>query len=399
MDAFAAFDPWSPEFVADPYPAYAELRAAGPAHWYGPTRQWLIPRHEDVSALLRDRRLGRTYTHRFTHEEFGREAPDPRHEPFHTLNDHGLLDLEGADHTRIRRLVSKAFTPRTVERLAPTVRGLADGLVGELVAAGGGDLQAAVAEPLPVAVIAAMLGVPEEDEERAMLRPWSAAICGMFELNPSEETARAAVRASIEFSGYLRELIARRRAEPGDDLVSALIGVEELTEQEMVSTCVLLLNAGHEATVNTTVGGVWTLLRHGAWEALPAPGLSTAVDELLRYDTPLHLFERWVLDDIEVGGTVIPRGSEVALLLGSANRDPARFGRTADALDLTRADNPHVTFGAGVHYCLGAPLARLELAAVFDALLRRAPGLRLAADPVRRPGYVIRGFESLLVEV
>lgn len=232
-----------------------------------------------------------------------------------------------------------------------------------------------------------------------MLRPWSAAICGMFELNPSEETARAAVRASIEFSGYLRELIARRRAEPGEDLVSALIGVEELTEQEMVSTCVLLLNAGHEATVNTTVGGVWTLLRHGAWEALPAPGLSTAVDELLRYDTPLHLFERWVLDDIEVGGTVIPRGSEVALLLGSANRDPARFGRTADVLDLTRADNPHVTFGAGIHYCLGAPLARLELAAVFDALLRRAPGLRLAADPVRRPGYVIRGFESLLVEV
>ncbi|MER5735575.1 cytochrome P450 [Streptomyces sp. NPDC002262] len=399
MDAVAAFDPWSPEFVADPYPAYAELRAAGPVHWYGPTGQWLIPRHEDVSALLRDRRLGRTYTHRFTHEEFGREAPDPRHEPFHTLNDHGLLDLEGADHTRIRRLVSKAFTPRTVERLAPTVRGLADGLVGQLVAAGGGDLQAAVAEPLPVAVIAAMLGVPEGDEERAMLRPWSAAICGMFELNPSEETARAAVRASIEFSGYLRELIARRRAEPGDDLVSALIAVEELTEQEMVSTCVLLLNAGHEATVNTTVGGVWTLLRHGAWAALPAPELSTAVDELLRYDTPLHLFERWVLDDVEVGGTVIPRGSEVALLLGSANRDPARFGPTADALDLTRADNPHVTFGAGVHYCLGAPLARLELAAVFDALLRRAPGLRLAADPVRRPGYVIRGFESLLVEV
>ncbi|MFF2775166.1 cytochrome P450 [Streptomyces sp. NPDC058052] len=401
MDAVAAFDPWSPEFVADPYPAYAELRAAGRAHWYGPTRQWLIPHHEDVSALLRDRRLGRTYTHRFTHEEFGREAPDAAHEPFHTLNDHGLLDLEGADHTRIRRLVSKAFTPRTVERLAPTVRELAAGLVGELVAAGGGDLQAAVAEPLPVAVIAAMLGVPEEDEERAMLRPWSAAICGMFELNPSEETARRAVSASIEFSGYLRELIARRRADPGDDLISALIGVEELTEQEMISTCVLLLNAGHEATVNTTVGGVWTLLRHGRWGAVsPEPEkLSTAVDELLRYDTPLQMFERWVLDDIEVGGTVIPRGSEIALLFGSANRDPGRFGPTADDLDLARADNPHVTFGAGVHYCLGAPLARLELTAVFAELIRRAPGLRLAAEPVRTPGYVIRGFGSLHVEV
>ncbi|MFE9043741.1 cytochrome P450 [Streptomyces sp. NPDC012421] len=401
MDTAAVFDPWSPAFVADPYPAYAELRAAGRAHWYGPTRQWLVPHHEDVSALLRDRRLGRTYTHRFTHEEFGREAPDPRHEPFHTLNDHGLLDLEGADHGRIRRLVSKAFTPRTVERLAPTVRELAARLVGELVAAGGGDLQAAVAEPLPVAVIAAMLGVPEEDEERAMLRPWSAAICGMFELNPSEETARRAVDASLAFSGYLRELIARRRADPGEDLISALIGVEELTEQEMISTCVLLLNAGHEATVNTTVGGVWTLLRHGAWAspALAPENLSTAVDELLRHDTPLQMFERWVLDDIELGGTVIPRGAEVALLFGSANRDPARFGPTADTLDLTRADNPHVTFGAGVHYCLGAPLARLELAAVFGELLRRAPGLRLVAEPVRTPGYVIRGFESLLVEV
>ncbi len=399
MDAAAVFDPWSPEFVADPYPAYAELREAGRAHWYGPTRQWLVPHHADVSALLRDRRLGRTYTHRFTHEEFGRPAPDPRHEPFHTLNDHGLLDLEGADHTRIRRLVSKAFTPRTVERLAPTVRELADGLVGELVAAGGGDLQAAVAEPLPVAVIAAMLGIPESDEERAMLRPWSAAICGMFELNPSEETARAAVRASVDFSDYLRRLIARRRSEPGDDLVSALVGVEELTEQERVSTCVLLLNAGHEATVNTAVGGTWTLLRHGAWPSLAAGDLSTAVDELLRYDTPLQMFERWVLDDIEVGGTVIPRGSQVALLLGSANRDPARFGPTADELDLTRADNPHVTFGAGIHYCLGAPLARLELDAVFRALRERAPGMRLAADPVRKPGYVIRGFESLLVEV
>ncbi|MFB6530406.1 MULTISPECIES: cytochrome P450 [unclassified Streptomyces] len=398
MDAAeAAYDPFSPEFVADPYPAYAALRAAGRAHWHGPTRQWLIPHHEDVSALLRDRRLGRTYTHRFSHEEFGREAPDAAYEPFHTLNDHGLLDLEAADHARIRRLVSKAFTPRTVENLAPTVRRLAAGLVGDLVAAGGGDLQAAVAEPLPVAVIARMLGVPEDDEERGRLRPWSAAICGMFELNPSEETARRAVEASVEFSDYLRELIARRRKSPGDDLISALIGVEELTEQEMVSTCVLLLNAGHEATVNTTVTGWWTLLKHGV---RPDPEkLSTAVEEILRYDTPLQMFERWVLDDIEIGGQVIPRGSEVALLFGSANRDPARFGPTAGALDLTRADNPHVTFGAGIHYCLGAPLARLELTAVFGELLRQAPDLRLAAEPVRKPGYVIRGVEELLVEV
>ncbi|MFC8271827.1 cytochrome P450 [Streptomyces sp. NPDC057271] len=396
------FEPWSPDFVADPYPAYAQLRATGRAHWYGPTRQWLIPHYADVSALLRDRRLGRTYTHRFTHEEFGRTAPPAAHEPFHTLNDHGLLDLEAADHTRIRRLVSKAFTPRTVENLAPTVERLAADLVGGLVARGGGDLLAEVAEPLPVAVIAEMLGIPEEDEERGRLRPWSSDICGMFELNPSEETARRAVQASLEFSAYLRELIERRRKDPGEDLISSLIAVEELTEQEMVSTCVLLLNAGHEATVNTTVNGWWTLLRHpeqlAALRADPDGMLSTAVEELLRYDTPLQMFERWVLDDIEVGGVVIPRGSEVALLFGSANRDPARFA-SPDVLDLSRTENPHITFGAGIHYCLGAPLARLELTASFGELLRRAPRLRLAAEPRWNPGYVIRGVSELLVEV
>ncbi|MGO4419997.1 cytochrome P450, partial [Streptomyces sp. MCAF7] len=158
--ATPAFDPWQPSFVADPYPAYAALRERGRAHYYAPSRQWLIPRHEDVRALLRDRRLGRTYLHRFSHEEFGRTAPPPEHEPFHTLNDHGMLDLEPPDHTRLRRLVSKAFTPRTVERLAPVVERLADELAEAFVAEGGGDLVAAVAEPLPVAVIAEMLGIP-----------------------------------------------------------------------------------------------------------------------------------------------------------------------------------------------------------------------------------------------
>ncbi|NED13585.1 cytochrome P450 [Streptomyces sp. SID9124] len=399
----APFDPWSAAFVADPYPAYAELRATGRAHRFEATDQWLVPHHADVSALLRDRRLGRTYLHRFTHEEFGRTPPPPEHEPFETLNGQGLLDLEPPDHTRIRRLVSKAFTPRTVEQLVPTVRRLAAGLVDDFVEQGGGDLLSAVAEPLPVAVIAEMLGIPESD--RAPLRPWSAAICGMFELNPSEETARAAVRASVEFSAYLRELIAERRANPGPDLISALVAAhdegERLTEQEMVSTCVLLLNAGHEATVNTTVNGWWTLLRHpGQLAALRADHglLPTALEELMRYDTPLQMFERWVLDDIEIDGTVIPRGSEVALLFGSANRDPARF-TDPDTLDLARRENPHITFGAGIHFCLGAPLARVELAASFGELLRKAPGLRLAAEPEWNPGYVIRGLKELRVEV
>ncbi len=249
-----------------------------------------------------------------------------------------------------------------------------------------------------------MLGVPESD--RHLLRPWSADITGMFELNPDEDTARRAVTASLEFSAYLRELIRRRREQPGTDLISALARAVEdgqvLSEQEMISTCVLLLNAGHEATVNTTGNGWWALLRNpgelarlrGAVDEL----LPTAVEELMRYDTPLQMFERWVLEDIEVGGVHIPRGAEVALLFGSANRDPERFA-DPDRLDLGRTDNPHITFGAGIHFCLGAPLARLELTESYGALLRRAPGLSLVREPEWRPGYVIRGLEELLVEI
>ncbi|MEV6191125.1 cytochrome P450 [Streptomyces sp. NPDC051920] len=403
LESTRAFDPWDPAFLADPYPAYEELRARGRVHYYEPTNQWLVPHHADVSALLRDRRLGRTYQHRFTHEDFGRTAPPPEHEPFHVLNDHGMLDLEPPDHTRIRRLVSKAFTPRTVERLKPYVERLAGELVDRLVEAGGGDLLADVAEPLPVSVIAEMLGVPES--EREPLRPWSADICGMYELNPPEDVARKAVRASVEFTEYLRGLIEARRKEPGDDLISGLIAAHDegdrLTEQEMISTCVLLLNAGHEATVNATVTGWWTLFRHPEQLArLRADHalIPTAVEELMRYDTPLQLFERWVLDDIEIDGTTVPRGAEIAMLFGSANRDAAVF-RDPDTLDLGRAENPHISFSAGIHYCIGAPLARIELAASMSALLTKAPALRLAEEPVRSPNFVIRGLEGLSVEV
>ncbi|MEU9172060.1 cytochrome P450 [Streptomyces sp. NPDC048420] len=397
----AAFDPWDPAFLADPYPAYAELRAQGRVQYFEPTDQWLVPHHADVSALLRDRRLGRTYQHRFSHEDFGRTAPPAAHEPFHTLNDHGMLDLEPPDHTRIRRLVSKAFTPRTVEQLKPYVTKLAGELVDRLVAEGGGDLLTDVAEPLPVAVIAEMLGIPEED--RAPLRPWSADICGMYELNPPQDVAERAVRASVEFSDYLRELIAERRKRPGDDLISGLIAAhdegERLTEQEMISTAVLLLNAGHEATVNSTVNGWYALFRHPEQLAALRADHSLvpqAVEELMRYDTPLQLFERWVLDDIEIDGTTIPRGAEIAMLFGSANHDPAVF-RDPERLDLTRSDNPHISFSAGIHYCIGAPLARIELAASMTAVLEKAPTLTLAADPERKPNFVIRGLEGLRV--
>jgi unspecific monooxygenase len=280
---------------------------------------------------------------------------------------------------------------------------LAGELVDRLVESGGGDLLTDVAEPLPVAVIAEMLGIPEAD--RAPLRPWSADICGMYELNPPEETARRAVRASVEFSEYLRELIAERRKQPGEDLISGLIAAYEegdrLTEQEMISTCVLLLNAGHEATVNATVNGWYALFRNPAQlAALRADHslIPSAVEELMRYDTPLQLFERWVLDEIEIAGTTIPRGAEIAMLFGAANHDPEVF-RDPGRLDLTRRDNPHISFSAGIHYCIGAPLARIELAASMTALLQKAPGLRLAAEPKRKPNFVIRGLEGLPVEV
>jgi len=395
-----AFDPWSPEFVAYPYDAYAALRADAPVSWFEPTRQWLVARYDDVNALLRDRRLGRTYLHVGTHEEFGR-PPDPSHlAPFWHVIRNGMLDREPPDHTRLRRGVSAAFTPRRVEALRRTVERLAGELVDRFVADGGGDLIAAVAEPLPVTVIAELLGVPAAD--RPALRPWSADICGMYELNPSRAAADRAVRACEEFSGYLRGLLNLRRREPRDDLVSALARVEGLSEDEVIGTCVLLLNAGHEATVNVTGNGWWALFRNpdqlAALRADPAGLLPGAVEELMRYDTPLQMFERWVLEDITVHGVDIPRGSEVALLFGSANHDPAVFA-DPDRLEVRRTDNPHLTFGAGIHFCLGAALARIELVASFGALLAAAPSLRLVREPQWKPGYIIRGLRELLVEI
>ncbi|MEU4323823.1 cytochrome P450 [Nonomuraea dietziae] len=389
------FDPWNPDFVASPYAVYDELRREAPVSFFEPTGQWLIARHADVNALLRDRRLGRSYLHLASHEEFGREPEPDFQEPFWRVIRAGMLDVEPPVHTRLRRLVSKAFTPRMVESMRPRVRAIVEGLVDDFVEKGGGDLIAEVAEPLPVTVIAEMLGVPDAD--RHLLRPWSADICGMYELNPSQEAQHTAVRAASEFSDYLKGLARARRAAPGEDLISALAQIEELTEDELVGTCVLLLNAGHEATVNVTGNGWWSLFRNPSELVRLREDLSllpTAVEELMRYDTPLQMFERWVLEDIEVGGVSIPKGVEIALLFGSANRDPEVFDRP-DALDVGRADNPHISFGAGIHFCLGAPLARIELVESFGALLKRAPDIALVEEPEWNPGYIIRGLRSL----
>jgi cytochrome P450 len=395
------YDPWSAEFVADPYPAYEVLRRESPVFFHEPTGQWVITRYADVDALLRDRRLGRSYLHVATHEEFGR-PPEPEFlAPFWDLVRAGMLDVEPPVHTRLRRLVSKAFTARMVEGLRPMIRRLAEELVGGLVDKGGGDLLAEVAEPLPVTVIAEMLGIPAAD--RHLLRPWSADICGMYELNPSPEAQRTAVRGAVEFSGYLRDLARSRAAAPRDDLISALARVadegDRLTEDELIGTCVLLLNAGHEATVNATGNAWWSLFRNADELArLRADHtlVPAAIEELLRYDTPAPMFERWVLEDVDVGGVRIPRGSEVALQFASANRDPAVFP-DPDVLNLTRDPVPHITFGLGVHYCLGAPLARIELAESFGAVLRLAPQLSPVAEPAWKPGFVLRGLTALYV--
>jgi cytochrome P450 len=223
----------------------------------------------------------------------------------------------------------------------------------------------------------------------------------MYELNPSREAADLAVRACVEFGDYLRGLARERRADPRDDLISALTQVEGLTEDELIGTCVLLLNAGHEASVNVTGNGWWALFRNPDQLAVLRDNrglLGTAIEELMRYDTPLQMFERWVLQDMDVHGVKLSRGSEVALLFGSANHDPAVFHEPR-RLDLARTDNPHLSFGAGIHYCLGAPLARIELVASFGALLDAAPNLTLLREPEWKPGYIIRGLESLEVKV
>ncbi|MGZ6544745.1 MAG: cytochrome P450 [Actinomycetota bacterium] len=377
------------------------MREQTPIWYHEPTDHWLVSRFADVNALLRDRRFGRTYHHVATHAEMGRpEAPD-WHGPFWHLIRSGILDMEPPDHTRVRALVSKAFTPRMVEGMRDRIQRMMDGLVDDIQGTGEFDLISTLAEPLPVAVIAELLGVPQAD--RGLLRPWSADICGMYELRPSEETARTAVRACVEFSDYLRTLSRARRADPRDDLISALAQVldegDRLTEDELIGTCVLLLNAGHEATVNVTGNGWWSLFRNPDQLARlrdDATLVPRSIEELMRWDTPLQMFERWVLEDSEICGATVPKGAELGLLFGSANRDPAVFDRP-DELDVGRDPNPHVSFGAGVHFCLGAPLARLELETSFSTVLGRLPTLQLVAEPSWKPNYIIRGLRELRV--
>lgn len=397
----SGYDPSDPAFVADPYPAFARLRQTTPVVFDEATGQWLVARYADVNALLRDRRLGRSYLHVATHEEFGRPEPPAWQAPFHESLGSQLIDKEPPDHTRLRRLVTSAFTPRTVEALRPRITAIVEQLVGDARRRGTFDLLHDVIEPLPVTVIAELLGIPEAN--RSLLRPWSADMTLMFELTATEADQRRAVEATIAFTTYLRALVRERRSRPRPDLLSELAAVVEagdrLTEDELIGTAILLLNAGHEASVNGA-GNAWRalFLHPSALAALrAAPDLvPTAVEELLRFDTPAPMFERWVLEEIDVAGIRIPRGQELALLLASANRDPAQF-TDPDHLVLDRRPNPHLAFGSGIHVCLGAPLARVELQVLFRALVEKMPTMDLTAEPVFKSRFILRGLEALPV--
>lgn len=396
------FDPLSREFQRDPYPFYDKLRAESPILYWEPWNIWFLTSYEDISTLLRDRRLGRTMDHVVPREQRGITPPPDWEAPFHKLSENSMFDKEPPDHTRLRSLVHKVFTPRRVENLRLRIQHITNELLDAVQMRGEMDILEDFAVPLPVTVIAELLGVPEGDRDK--LRPWSHDIVAMYELDHTEAQGRQAVQAAVEFSDYLRDMAARRRHEPQDDLITALALVEEagdqLSEDELISTCVLLLNAGHEATVNVIGNGMWALLQRPEQLQLliQNPVLAkTAIEEMMRFDTPLQLFRRWALEDFEYKGYTFKQGTEFGLMFGAANRDAARFPNP-HAMDIQRQDNAHISFGGGVHFCLGAPLARLELQIALESLIRRMPKLHLVGDaPEYRDTYVIRGLKELRV--
>jgi cytochrome P450 len=386
-------------FIENPYPALAELRKEGKPVWHEGAQMFLAATHADANAVLRNRSLGRIFKAR---------EPESDWSTFNWLHSDSLLDSEPPKHTRLRSLLVKAFNKNKIDSLRPDVvrltESLLQGIQAKIERDGEFDVIADFAEPLPVKVIAALLGFPDEDEH--LLRPWSQAIVKMYELDASEQTQAEAQRASQEFADYVRGLMEARKVSPGTDLISDLAAVEEdgqrLNAQELIATCVLLLNAGHEASVNGFGNGLVAAMQRPAQLQIlrerPFEVAATAVDEFLRFDAPLHLFERTATADVEIGGVLVREGQKIASLLGSANRDEAVFANPTE-MDLTRDPNPHIGFGAGIHFCIGAPLARMEMTTSLPALFERYPTLELAAEPVRRPGFVLRGYESVRLRV
>jgi cytochrome P450 len=385
------------DFVRNPYPQLAELRAHGRPVWHEELGVFLAAKYKDANHVLRDRKLGRV---------FNPKQPSDLWETFNWLHADSILDSEPPKHTRLRSLVMKAFNPKTIAALEPTIKTITESLLLEaqakLESDGEFDLIADFAEPLPVRVIAHLLGFPESEEH--LLRPWSQAIVKMYEVSPSDQEKLEAQQASEEFASYVEKLMGERQANPGSDLISELATVEQdgekLNAHELIATCVLLLNAGHEASVNGFGNGMVATLRNESelykLKANPTGLAATAVDEFLRFDSPLHLFERTATEDTEIGGVAIKQGQKIAALLGSANHDEDIFENPTQ-LDLARSPNPHIGFGAGIHFCIGAPLARLEMSTALPMLIQAFPNLELNRDPVLRPTFVLRGYEQVLV--
>jgi cytochrome P450 len=386
-----------PEFVINPYPQLAELRAESGPVWHEESQLFLAAKYKDANQVLRTRTLGRIFSPR---------TPSDDWETFNYLHSDSILDSEPPKHTRLRSLVTKAFNPKRIEELRPNVERITEELLDQIAqkSAGQGhfDLITDFAEPLPVMVISELLGFPKSDEY--LLRPWSQAIVKMYEPSPTDQEKAEARQASNEFASYVHQLMVERQKNPGSDLISELALVEEqgekLSATELIATCVLLLNAGHEASVNGFGNGMVAALERPGQLALlnsdPLGLAGTAVDEFLRFDAPLHLFERTATEDTEIGGVVVPEGKKIAALLGSANRDAAIF-ENPDEMDLTRSPNPHIGFGAGIHFCIGAPLARMEMTTALPLLITSHPNLTLVGEPVRKPTFVLRGYESVKV--
>ncbi|MEE3127483.1 MAG: cytochrome P450 [Actinomycetota bacterium] len=380
-----SLDLTDPAVVADPYPHFARERARHAVAWHEPSGSWFTFSHAAVSAVQRDRRLGRLWTDR---------EPAERLEPFNLLHRNQMMENEPPEHTRLRRPVASAFSRGHVERLRPRVRALATELLDAVDTARPFDVVEGYAEPLPVLVIAELLGVPRSHAND--LRDWSQAIVRMYEPAPDEAVVSAAVSAAEDFAALVRDLVAVRRRQPAgthEDLITDLAATE-LSEDEVVAAVVLLLNAGHEASVNVFGNGLVAMLRRGL---RPGVDVAACVEEMLRFDSALQLFERTATAEVELpGGVVVEPGQKVSALLGAANRDPAVFERP-DEFDVARATNPHLAFGVGVHFCLGAPLARMELTESVALLFERLPGLALAGEPESRGTFVLRGHRRVEV--
>ncbi|HET7483736.1 MAG TPA: cytochrome P450 [Actinomycetota bacterium] len=393
-----AFDPFDPEFKRDPYPTYHSLRETDPVH-ETPLGNYVLTRYADVVSILRDPSMSSDFRNSTTYAQFREMSP--------TLFEDrqpSLLFLDPPDHTRLRTLVNKAFTARRIEQLRDRVDEVVDELLGRARTGGEMDVVEDLAYPLPVTVISEMLGVPAEDHR--LFRSWSQDLVATLDPIVPPDRVERAMRSSDAFREYFRALIAQRRSAPSDDLLSALIEAEDqgkqLTEEELLITLVLLLVAGHETTVNLISNGVFALLTNrDQWERLVAdPSLiRTAIEELLRFDSPVQFIGRVAMHDLELDGVSIDKGKELIGLLGAANRDPGQFA-DPDRLDITRSDNRHLAFSGGAHFCLGASLARLEGQIAIGALAREFPAMELIdTAPPHRETMTLRGLASLKVAI